>query len=310
MGQPAVIAWPARLFCLFLMKISVFFLSLFLFAGSFLTLSAQRSLPFFQVVYTAKDSAEVVRLLRSDIPKGQSDVLFFARCFIGRPYVAHTLEVADPERLVVNLRQLDCTTLVETVLALAMTKRQHSDKFSDYCRALESLRYRKGRMDGYLSRLHYFTWWMNDHVSRGLLSEVKDDKHFTAPITVRNHYMSTHPQSYKFLVSHPERVDSIAAMEQRENGPAGYYLPERFTALGRKELSAIHDGDVVAIVTTKDGLDYSHLGFAAWGKDGRLHLLNASMVYKKVVEDPVTLHAYLKKRVTSTGIRLLRLNGQ
>ena len=62
-------------------------------------------------------------------------------------------------------------------------------------------------------------------------------------------------------------------------------------------------------MTTKAGLDYSHLGFAVWGKDGRLHLLNASSVHHRVVEEPMTLHRYLKERKTSVGIRLLRLAG-
>ena len=38
--------------------------------------------------------------------------------FIGTPYVAHTLEVPGPERLVVNLQGLDCTTFVEKIVAL------------------------------------------------------------------------------------------------------------------------------------------------------------------------------------------------
>lgn len=256
-------------------------------------------------VYTKEDSIEVEQLLSRDI-KG-NDVIAYARHFIGRPYVGQTLEVSDPERLVVNLRELDCTTLVETVCALAITRRQGGTQFADFCRNLERLRYRGGRMDGYMSRLHYFTWWMHDNVGLGLFKEVRDDSHFTAPITVSNHYMSRHAASYPMLAAHPEWTDSIAAMEAQFNGPDGTYLPERFTRLSRTALKAINDGDVIAIVTTKDGLDYSHLGFAAWGKDGRLHLLNASMVYKKVVEDSVTLFDYLQKRRTSVGIRLLRL---
>ena len=43
-----------------------------------------------------------------------------ARYFVGRPYVASTLE-REPERLVVNLREWDCTTLVESAVALART---------------------------------------------------------------------------------------------------------------------------------------------------------------------------------------------
>ena len=56
----------------------------------------------------------------SKLSKGENIPLFFARKFIGIPYVAHTLEVNDDERLVVNTRQLDCTTFVETVTALTL----------------------------------------------------------------------------------------------------------------------------------------------------------------------------------------------
>jgi len=262
--------------------------------------------PLDHVVYTPKDSARVCELLRMDA--GANDVLFFARKFIGLPYVAHTLEVADPEQLVVNLHGLDCTTYVETVLALALTYREGSDRFGDYCRNLERLRYRRGVRDGYLSRLHYFAWWMHDNVDKGIVSEVKDKKHWDAPLTVNDYYMTKNWQQYRMLKAHPEWVPEITRMEKAANGPDGTYLPEKYLNLTKKDLGAIENGDVIAIVTTKAGLDYSHLGFAVWGKDGKLHLLNASSVYKKVVEDSNTLFKYLGERKTSIGIRLLRLN--
>lgn len=257
------------------------------------------------VVYSSADSLRVVQLLRTDT--ATNAVLTYARAFIGVPYVAHTLEGWEPERLVVNLHELDCTTFVETVCALAMTKRQNSDRFADYCQNLQRLRYRGGKMAGYLSRLHYFTWWFHDNINLGLFSEVRDAKYTTTPMNVDNHYMSQHPDLYEHLKGHQDRIDSIAAEEARFNGPDGTYFPESILNLPRTKLTSIHDGDVIAIVTTKDGLDYSHLGFAVWGKDNRLHLLNASSVYHKVVEDASTLFAYLQKRKTSVGIRLLRL---
>ena len=71
--------------------------------------------------------------------------------------------------------------------------------------------------------------------------------------------------------------------------------------------AVIHDGDIIYIVTSKDGLDYSHQGFAFWGKDGKLHMLHASSTKKKVIEDPLTLEAYLKGVPTSIGVRVFRL---
>lgn len=257
------------------------------------------------VVYAAEDSVRVEQLLQADC--GENDVLFFARQFLGTPYVAHTLEVSDPERLVVNLRQLDCTTLVETVNALAITHRKGQKRFSDFCRNLEAYRYRGGRMQGYLSRLHYFDWWINDATERGLVSEVADKKHFTGRKRIENSYMSRHYGKYKMLAAHPEWADSLRAMETAGNGAVVSYLPEAKTGLTSCELSCINTGDIVAIVTTKAGLDYSHLGFAVWGRDGRLHLLNASSIHKKVVLEPMTLRQYLSKHSTSVGIRVFRL---
>ena len=99
----------------------------------------------------------------------------------------------------------------------------------------------------------------------------------------------------------------ILQLEQQYNGPDGFFLPASKTRLTPKELSSIHNGDIVAIVTRKDGIDYSHLGFAVWGKDNLLHLLNASSIHHKVVEEPKTLYQYLKEHPSSIGIRLLRL---
>ncbi len=259
-------------------------------------------------IYTAADSQKVERLLRETPGEGENDVLFFARRLTGLPYVAATLEKGDPEKLVVNLRQLDCTTLVETAFALAMTRREKRDDFASYCANLERLRYRDGRMDGYLSRLHYFTWWFHDNIAKGTVSEVELPAALTSPLVVDNHYMSRHADKYEMLRRHPEWTDSIAAMERTTNGPDGTYLPQENTGLPRKRLQAIEDGDLIAIVTTKDGLDYSHLGLAAWGKDGLLHLLNASSIHHKVVEEPKTLLRYLKEHPTSVGIRVSRLN--
>ena len=93
-------------------------LILLLFIAHLATLSAQNSRPL--VEYNAKDSLEVVQLLAESSLQSPLD---FARRLCGRPYVAHTLERGD-EHLVVNLRGLDCATLVETASALAIARRQ------------------------------------------------------------------------------------------------------------------------------------------------------------------------------------------
>ena len=247
----------------------------------------------------------VCRLLGEDV--GDNGVLYFARRLIGVPYVGQTLEGNEPECLVVNVHGLDCTTLVESVLALARTCAEGGRRLEDYMVNLADLRYRDGRLDGYLSRLHYFDWWINDNVRRGNVEVVCDSSLFTAEFRVDNHYMSQHPDAYRHLRGRTERIDSIRALEAGGNGGGFCFLPKERTRLGRRELGFIRDGDVIAIVTGKDGLDYAHLGFAVWGRDGCLHLLNASSVRKRVVEEPRSLYEYLAEHPSFLGIRVLRM---
>ena len=47
-------------------------------------------------------------------------MLKYGLSFLKTPYVAHTLEVNDEEKLVVNFDEVDCTTFVEYVLALSL----------------------------------------------------------------------------------------------------------------------------------------------------------------------------------------------
>jgi hypothetical protein len=74
-----------------------------------------------------------------------------------------------------------------------------------------------------------------------------------------------------------------------------------------KVLKHVKDGDILALVTKKSGLDVSHVGFAEWGKDGKLHLLNASSIHKKVVLEPMTLYQYIQKHPSVLGIRVIRI---
>ena len=233
--------------------------------------------------------------------------LYFARLFLDRPYVAHTLEVNDKEKLVVNTRQLDCTTLVENVTALTICARKGERSFSAFRRTLQTLRYRQGKLTDYTSRLHYFTDWIDYKSAMGLVKEVQQPSTvFTAVQTLNINYMSTHAKSYKALAAHPDFVPVIANQEKKLTGKKYKFIPKDKVVDSKAMREAIHDGDIIAITCSKPGLDIAHLGFAVWKKDG-LHLLNASQIHKKVVEEPMTLGEYLKKHPTHTGIRVVRL---
>ena len=254
--------------------------------------------------------ATLERLLKigSEQPSETNFPLFFARQLLDVPYVAHTLEVNEEESLVINTRELDCTTLVETVTALTLCAYRQSFTFQAYQQALQAMRYRNGMIDRYPSRIHYFTDWILENTKAGIVKEIQQpNPPFTQIQTVKVNYMSQHPKSYKALRSHPEYVSEIAEMEQRISGSKFRYIPKSEVKNTKAMREAVHDGDIIAITCNKPGLDIAHLGFAVWHDDG-LHLLNASQLHKKVVEEPMTLYQYLQKHPSHTGIRIIRIN--
>ena len=98
--------------------------------------------------YEAADSILIEQLLADGnaqkCDKGQ-DVLYFARKFLGKPYVAHTLELfPDDERLVLNTRELDCTTYVDIVVALTLCSRRGETTFRQFVHQLHMQRYWNG----------------------------------------------------------------------------------------------------------------------------------------------------------------------
>lgn len=264
----------------------------------------------YEVQYEKADSLKVMRLLQgAKGKKGTSAcIIHLARQLKGIPYVAHTLEVNKTEKLVVNLRQLDCTTYVETVTALYLCVKQGRLTFKAFCDNLLKIRYRGGGKPHYLSRLHYFTDWIDDNTKQGVCREIQSPTSlFSAMQRINVYYMSQNPGKYKALRDNPKYVGTISEQERRLNAKSYRYIPEARLANSAELRAAVKDGDIIATTTRLKGLDIQHIGFAVWHDDG-LHMLNASSLRHKVVEEPQTLYRYLLKQKSMTGIRVVRLN--
>ena len=230
--------------------------------------------------------------------------------FVGTTYTPGTLEVPGPERVVINLRELDCVTFIENLLALtrfirsdgvaALTNRPMAE--ARYAGYLQDIRYRGGRLDGYPSRLHYFSEWLTDNAERGrleLLARELGGVQDPEPLS----FMSTHPKAYRQLAE-PGVAEAIAAMETRLNaGPARWYIPEdRIASVADR----IQDGDLIAATSTLSGLDVAHTGIALW-RDGQLHLLHAPLVGKVVEISAVPLAQRILDIKTQDGIMVARV---
>lgn len=277
------------------------------------TPSADVKAPPYEIrIKNANDSAKVEKLLQEGaaLPEGTNIPLFYARKFLGKPYVGFTLDKDKEEGLVINTEQVDCTTFVENVVALTMCTRKKQTTFADFCRALVDVRYIGGEV-AYTSRQHYFTIWLDDNIKDGIVSDIAlPEPPLSAKRTPHVNYMTTHVASYAMLNAHREWLPQIKAMEDKVNAITFTYIPKEQLAKSMRYKEYVHDGDIIGIVTNKAGLDISHVGFAVWHNDG-LHLMHASSLDrngKKVTDDPMTLYQYLKGQSTSVGIRVAHVN--
>ena len=255
----------------------------------------------------ANDSIRVEKWLKEAItlPNDSCRTLHFAKQMLGVPYVAGTLDSHDEERLVVHLDKVDCTTFVEVVLALTIADKEGKCDYLSFKESLQMIRYRNGDLNGYASRLHYFSDWIRDNECKGFVKECTSDTPGAKTQTLWLYFMSTHPDSYLPMKKDSSLVGEIASLEREWQGIEVSYIPKENLNLPPDELN-IKNGDILAITTNIKGLDVVHVGFAFW-KGENLHLLHASSVFKKVIEDPQTLYEYTKNKRAHTGVRVIRM---
>ncbi len=224
-----------------------------------------------------------------------------AREFTGTPYVASTLETDGPERLVVNLGELDCTTYAENVLALSLCIHRgafNSEAFTDQ---LRQIRYRGGVLDQYPSRLHYFSDWLVDNQKKGLM-EIVSNPLGDAVFDKEVNFMSTHSDKYAALANHPEWVGVMANIEKRISSyDLRYISGDNIDAVAPH----IKDGDLIGFCSTVSGLDVSHVAIALHLDDG-LHFIHASSNSMQVEVSSVLLSEYVLNSRGVYGILLGR----
>jgi N-acetylmuramoyl-L-alanine amidase-like protein len=228
----------------------------------------------------------------------------FGRALEGAPYVEGTLEGPGPELCRVTTDGFDCVTFMETALDLARTThtaRGREPTSGDVISAITYTRYRGGRLDGYLSRLHYTSEWIADNIAKGVLEDVTPSLGGVLfPLNVG--FMSAHPERYPALRDNPTLVDSMRHIERRINSIRRTHVPrDRVAAIERK----LRTGDLVAITTSIRGLDYAHTGLIVREGSGA-RLLHASSKNGRVMLDD-RIGAYLARAPRSSiGITVLR----
>lgn len=260
-------------------------------------------------VFSSKaDSLRIDSLLNASSERSYKTnserLLFFAKSFIGTPYKGGTLDSGRNETLIVRTDSLDCTTYVETVLALYLSSFKDNPGYDDFSESLRYIRYRGGVIDGYASRLHYFSDWASDNEKKGILREVTQEGEHDVRLCSLN-YMTTHSNLYRQLKDNDSLISEISKVEKSWIDYKMPYIPKNVLNSSKADLP-LEDGDILALTTNISGLDVLHLGFALW-IDGRLRMLHASSLHGKVIIDTSTIFDYLKNRNKHTGIRVLRV---
>lgn len=254
------------------------------------------------MIHRSEDREICEELLRTAWARGDRAkplaeiVVETGKYFLGAPYEPGTLEREGPEELVVNLRAFDCVTFVENAVVLAGLIHAGRTGFADHLSALERIRYRRGRLDGYVSRLHYFTDWLHDNGRKGI---IRDVTRMIGGVPFRKafHYLSDRREDHPALKD-PATFRRLRRIEEACERRPRFYIPK--ADLTGTE-SRIAGGDIIAITTDETGIDVSHAGIATRiGEE--IRLLHASSAAGKIILSESPLKSYLTARRSRTGI--------
>jgi hypothetical protein len=200
---------------------------------------------------------------------------FFALKLLGQPYQAGLLDQSSTEELFLSLTQFDCVLFVEAVLALAhtstLTHERPPDSSTIFAQRVQNLRYRNGVRNGYCSRLHYFSEWLDNNQTHGYLKNLSAELK-GVPLNKQLQFMSRHRNSYAPLAN-SETYDCIVQMEDRLASLPMHYIPTASIDQIEDQLQA---GDIIAIATAVPYLDVTHTGLIYQEQNGRKGLIHAS----------------------------------
>ena len=188
------------------------------------------------------------------LPSVAQRVDFIAASLRGTTYRGYTL-IGGPrrtEKFVVRDDGFDCVTFCETVLAAATAR-----DLGEFETNLKAIRYHNGVV-AWRERNHYFFEWSQHNI---------DNK------TCRAIEMDGSVELQKSVYWHRELGRRRVSMT---------VIPRATLLANKGKLAA---GDIIGFVTVRPNLDYFHVGFVAFGKEGELLLRHASLSRHRVLDE-------------------------
>ena len=215
----------------------------------------------------------------------------------------------DEEHLIVSLSHVDCTTVMEDVLALALCYRDGRTTLADLKDYYRRMHYQNGVIT-FATRNHYFTWIMQSAIKEGFVERISPDEPafpFTGVQDMQPSYMTRNKYLFRPQMENKDNYEAIALRQQQ--GVRFTYIPRELLNMPQNsELGVIRDGDILAVVCDQHswarGVEIKHLLIAKW-LDGRLHFYHASGDGLGLAD--MDAYTYMKDKFTMIGVAVYRL---
>ena len=244
-------------------------------------------LPYFKdtkyIIYEKKKTKNIEQIIEQEKTLSIEDrIVSNALKFVNTPYGISLIgSKTEKEVLVANLDTVDCSTLVDYVLSLSISKNK-----KDFVNNLIKERYNPDEVK-YIFRNHFMSdlLYDSDSIVRDITPQIPYHKDITKLLNRKNR-----DETY---------VDGIPIKKRRI-----YYIPTKdFISNQDVFKKYLHRGDIVGFYTNKPGLDVSHMAILIDATKYRF--IHASSSKKKVVID--ILPEYLKKH-KNKGLIIYRVN--
>jgi hypothetical protein len=212
----------------------------------------------------------------SNLPKWRERISSASLALMNKPYATNPLigDAHTPEEFLVHSEHFDCVTFVETVLALA-----NCNSIDDFQKHLFQIRYRNENLC-WLERNHYMTHWIRENSAKGYIQ----------PYSIGNESLEIE-KSLSCLKDYPPNTELIV-------------LEPVNIAMLDKLQKIYQDGDIIFFGSSKQDLDYFHLGLLFSGPQGQLILRHASRTAEKVLDEE--LDKFLERVDGCPGVRIVR----
>ncbi len=215
----------------------------------------------------------------------------------------------EEEHLIVSLSHVDCTTVIEDVLSLALCYRDGRTTLADLKDYYRRMHYQDGVVS-FATRNHYFTWIMQSAIQEGFVERISPDEPafpFTGLMDLQPSYMTQNKHLFSPQMDDEKNYNAIALRQQQ--GVRFTYIPRELLDMPQdSELGVIRDGDILAVVCDQHswtrGVEIKHLLIAKW-IDGRLHFYHASE--KGLGLSDMDAYTYMKDKFTMMGVTVYRL---